>query len=535
MKLFVYNRKSTKDKEDQQILSLQGQQAANEQKALKEGHTIVDTFDEEKSAKEPGRECFNEMIRRIEAGEAEAIVCWRLNRLARNPIDGGRIQWLLQQGVIQSIITSEKTYLPSDNVIQMSVEFGMSTQYSLDLSKDVKRGMKQKAEMGWKPGQVSIGYMNDFFGDKGSKIVHKDPERFDLVKKCWGLLLTGSYTVPEIHELAVGKWGLTSCVGKKRRIKPFALNSMYRMFHDEFYYGMFQWDDKWWQGKHEPMITKEEFEKAQEILGRTAKPNTEVHANDYAGAIICGECSSAVVIDTQTKFIKRDNCDRTYLYYRCGKGKSTPCSQRGTITKKQLEAQITDLIDNISIPQAFIDWGLDKLRLSQQDKQQVREQELEGLQKRKTGAEKKIDELINLRLENPHLFTPEKFDTKYQELEKGRDSIEEQINDHNSSVTTWRDDVIDSLEFVERLKQKFQSGDAKTKLTILYRLGSPLELENKELTIRLSEPFQTFLVAREQAKNRLGSLEPIMCSLEAVKADLSNVIPIWSRPRDLNS
>ena len=65
-------------------------------------------------------------------------------RLARNPIDGGRVQWLLQSGALKAIITSDKIYLPTDNVIQMAVEFGMSTQYSIDLGKDVKRGMLQK-------------------------------------------------------------------------------------------------------------------------------------------------------------------------------------------------------------------------------------------------------------------------------------------------------------------------------------------------------------------------------------------------------
>ena len=209
LKAFNYLRKSTKDKEDQQVLSITGQREENEKVAQRNGHELVDTFDEEASAKEPGRKKFNNMMSRIENGEADAIICWRLNRLARNPIDGGRIQWLLQQGVIKAIITSEKTYLPSDNVIQMSVEFGMATQYSIDLGKDVKRGMMQKVRSGWKPHAAPVGYMNDYGGIKGEKKIYRDPERFELIRRCWDYLLTGSYTVQEIHRLAVEEWGLT--------------------------------------------------------------------------------------------------------------------------------------------------------------------------------------------------------------------------------------------------------------------------------------------------------------------------------------
>jgi site-specific DNA recombinase len=161
MKVIIYNRKSLKDKEDQQILSIQGQKEENERRVKKEGHTVIASFDEECTAKKPGRPDFNEMLQLIETGKAEAIICWRLNRLARNPIDGGRVQWLLQQGVIKAIITSEKTYTPLDNVIQMAVEFGMATQFSIDLSKDVKRGMRQKAAGGWRPGRPTLGYMRD--------------------------------------------------------------------------------------------------------------------------------------------------------------------------------------------------------------------------------------------------------------------------------------------------------------------------------------------------------------------------------------
>ena len=62
---------------------------------------------------------------KIEKGEINGILAWKLNRLARNQIDGGEISYYLTTNLIKEIITAEKTYLPNDNVLLMSVEFGM--------------------------------------------------------------------------------------------------------------------------------------------------------------------------------------------------------------------------------------------------------------------------------------------------------------------------------------------------------------------------------------------------------------------------
>jgi len=147
LRYFIYCRKSS-ESEDRQVLSLESQ--LNELKSLAErlNLSVVDVFTEAQSAKSPGRPLFNEMLKRINHKQAEGIICWKLDRLARNPIDGGQIIWMLQKGIIKHIQTFDRSYAPEDNVLLMSVEFGMANQYILDLSKNVKRGLKTKAEKG---------------------------------------------------------------------------------------------------------------------------------------------------------------------------------------------------------------------------------------------------------------------------------------------------------------------------------------------------------------------------------------------------
>jgi DNA invertase Pin-like site-specific DNA recombinase len=169
----MYCRKST-DSEDRQVQSIADQKRELQTVIERFNLNVVKVFEESMSAKSPGRPVFNEMMQMVNSGEAEGILCWKLNRLSRNPIDGGQIQWQLQNGIIQSIITPSREYLPTDNVLMMSVELGMATQYSIDLSKDVKRGMDSKVTKGWRPGRAPLGYLNDKYGEKGETKIFID-------------------------------------------------------------------------------------------------------------------------------------------------------------------------------------------------------------------------------------------------------------------------------------------------------------------------------------------------------------------------
>ena len=72
----------------------------------------------------------------------EGILCWKLNRLTRNPVDTGTLQYMLQRGRITKIITNEREYQLADSGLLFSVETGMANQFILDLSKDTKRGLE---------------------------------------------------------------------------------------------------------------------------------------------------------------------------------------------------------------------------------------------------------------------------------------------------------------------------------------------------------------------------------------------------------
>jgi site-specific DNA recombinase len=115
MKYFIYCRKSS-EAEDRQVLRLDSQKKELRELATRLNLEIADvTFRESKSAKEPdNRPLFTQMIGRIRRGEARGILCWKLDRLARNPDEAGKIMGMLQREEIQHIKTHEKDYCPDE-------------------------------------------------------------------------------------------------------------------------------------------------------------------------------------------------------------------------------------------------------------------------------------------------------------------------------------------------------------------------------------------------------------------------------------
>src|SRR5712672_1264278 len=177
---FIYCRKSS-EAEDQQVLSIESQTRELEQLAAKLNVPVTEILTESRSAKDPGRPVFNQMMQRLYRGEAAGIICWKLDRLARNPVDGGSIIWAIKQYGIRVASPAQSYSHGDDNAILMYMEFGIAQKYVDDLSRNVKRGLKTKIENGWYPGVAPLGYVNDRMGVKGEKSVLNDPERFQLV------------------------------------------------------------------------------------------------------------------------------------------------------------------------------------------------------------------------------------------------------------------------------------------------------------------------------------------------------------------
>jgi len=499
IKYFLYARKSS-ESEDKQVASVKSQINELTKIAKRNNLEIVDILSESQSAKGPGRPVFNEMVERIKNGEAEGIICWKLDRLARNPVDGGTIQWALQQGIIKHIKTHERGYFSADNVLMMSLELGMANQFIRDLSINTKRGLKAKAERGWLPGKAPIGYLNNKFKTKGKKDIIKDPERFDLVRKLWDMLLTGQYSVQKIAEISKKELGLKN----KGGLKELHRSKFYKVFTNPFYYGYFKYNGKIYKGKHEPMITENEFYRAQTILGNRSKTHSPCNFA-FTGMIRCGECGSMITAENKIKRQKNGNI-HYYTYYHCTKRSVPSCSQK-CIRKKELEKQIINILEKIKIPPSFYEWIIKQIHLETEKESEDRNKILNEQQKEYQSCTRKIDNLIEMRAGEE--INQEEFLKSKTELMKEKARLQELLQDTDNRTTNWLVRAENLFNFAKNAKEAFENGDLKKKKEILACLGSNLVLKDKELSISIEKPLILIEKAAEEIEAIHQRLEPV--------------------------
>ena len=504
IKYFLYARKSTEG-EDRQVTSIEDQISEMKKLAQELNIEIVDIISESKSAKAQGREQFNRMLQRIKGGEARGILCWKLNRLARNPWDGAEIIGNLQQGIIQHIQTYGREYKPTDNVIMMYVEFGMSNQYVNDLSVDVKRGMRKKAERGWYPAmQLPLGYIHNpkIAQTNNQNEIIVDTNNFKIIKKLWKLLLTGMYSIADIKREG-DAFGLTS-----RKGNLYSQSSYYKMFSCEFYCGYYYWKNEnnertRYLGNHKPMVTELEYKKVQKILQRDKKlPQKQKYFFPFKGVISCGECNGFVTCENKlqaicthckfkfslktksicpkckTDIAEMENpsiIDKTY--YHCTK-KVTTCTQGG-ITDVEAEKHINNYLQKISINQDFFDFAINGLK-TLNDNATIKDNKIiASLKKRQTELKQRSQRLIEMRVDGE--INKEQLQEMQQSNTTALEEIEYKILSLKDININWFKAAKEQLKFSLTCKEMFEKGDEKVKKMIASKLGSNLILKDKSL------------------------------------------------------
>lgn len=523
LKYFLYARKSS-EQEDRQVLSIDSQKSELEALARREKLHIVELLEESYSAKAPGREIFNLMIKRIEKGEAEGILAWHPNRLSRNSVDTGYLVYLMDQNRLLEIRTPGQTFknTPNDKFL-LNLLCSQAKLENDNKGIDVKRGLKRKVEMGWHPGVAPIGYMNTPDKDKGFKTIRKDPKMFPIIRKMFDMILSGTYTTPRVHEIAVNQWGL----------KKLARSGFYRVLYNTFYYGWFEWPSgsgNWYKGKHEPMITREEYDRVQALLGRGSKPKPETHTFPYTGMIRCGECGCMVTAENKTKKNKNGNVHH-YTYYHCTKRKG-PCSQK-CVEVKELEKQIQSTLSRIKPPEEFHGWAMKWLRNENEREASDRNAILSNQQKNYEVCVRKLDALIDMRAAGE--ISEEEFTRKKSTINQEKAKLHELLNDTDSRVDSWLQTADNILTFARDANEAFTERGQHARKVILSALGSNLLLSERNIRIDTDSALLPMILVSSSSKQKSERLEPPKSGSTKEKSRAFNSAnPIWLRGWDSN-
>ncbi len=357
-KFFIYARKST-DSEDRQVRSINDQIAELRELAKKENLEVVDLLVEKQTAKKPGRPVFAEMIKRMEAGEAMGILAWHPDRLARNSVDGGQIIYLLDTGIIQELKFPTFWFDPTpQGKFMLSIAFGQSKYYIDNLSENIKRGHRQKLKNGLWPQKAPLGYLNN----KETKLIYVDKIKAPLIKGAFEAYADGNHTLKNLRKI-INDLGLLGNKGKMLSVS----NYQY-LLQNPFYYGLIRYNGEYFEGKHEPIITKKLFDKVREVMKRKSKPQKvdKMKFFLYRGFFNCGECGFTITADRKIK-----PSGKQYVYYYCTKkNPNHKCDQNVFTKEEKISLQVKEEIQKVSLPDDCADWMLAELEKEQKENTQ---------------------------------------------------------------------------------------------------------------------------------------------------------------------
>jgi site-specific DNA recombinase len=520
----IYARKSP-EAEDRQVASIPDQLKVAEQIRITKNLPILETFTEARSAKEPGRPEFNRMIALIDSRpDIKGIICWKLNRLCRNPQDEGMLRQILLDGRIKEIITFEKIYTQVDSDFMMAIDGAQGQRFITDLKKDSARGTKSKLDKGMAPFLAPPGYRNAVEKNQGERDIQPHPIYFSLIKKIFELALTGNYSVEALYAKVV------ELKIKNSRGNIVSRTQLHKVLTNPFYTGTrYIYKKKLYtNGTHQAMITDEQYDLLQEILASRSRPRAIRHDGFLNGVMTCGNCGSMITYEEHTKKYKNGKT-QVFAYYRCtrtsSKYKENKCSQPYMPVDK-LEGQAIEYIKGLKLSPLFVEWAIKWLNVMHENQKEIRNARLIAVRKEYDETIKKLDKVNDMMINS--ILTFQEGLAKKQQLEEEKTRLFKILSKIDEHVTTWTNLSIQTFNFVTTALETFENGSIEKKKTILKVIGMNLVLKDRKLDITMRTPFQLIQKTVEELKINKERNEPVkLPQLASKDAFLGSSNNIW--------
>ncbi|OGD94590.1 hypothetical protein A2697_04960 [Candidatus Curtissbacteria bacterium RIFCSPHIGHO2_01_FULL_41_44] len=341
----LYARKSS-ESDERQAMSIDSQIKEMQTLANREGLHIKEIREESHSAKLSGqRPVFNQLLIDIEQGELSGIITWAPDRLSRNAGDLGKIVDLMDQEKLVQIKTYSQTF--SNNPNEKFLLMILCSQAKLENDNrgvNVKRGLRNKCEIGIRPGVAPIGYKN-ILKENRISIVELDPERAPVVKEMFYKVAYKGFS-----GRMVKKW-LDDVKFTTKNGCRLALSKVYFVLQNPFYYGEFKYGDTWYKGTHPPLISKQTFEKVQ-IQLQVAPRQWNKQLFPFKKICICGSCGGSVTAEIKYRRT-RANIVNSHIYYHCNRIKKYDCPEP-YITEQELIKQLIGYLPEIRLNTSYL-------------------------------------------------------------------------------------------------------------------------------------------------------------------------------------
>ena len=296
---------------------------------------------------------------------------------------------------------------------------------------------------------------------------------------------------------------------------------------------MFKWANKLYKGNHTPMITLEEYDRVQIILGKRGKPRSKDHAFAFTGVMRC-ECGGMITASEKTKIIKKTGEVKTYVYYHCTKKKKGKlCMLQKPLTLDELENQIEmDLEEKTIIPE-FQQWALEILS-KQNDKEITDRTKIYEMQHQSVvETQKELDSLTRMRYEE--LIDDATFIKERDILATSIMKLKEKLRETENRAERWIELTEKTFHFATYARKAFVSGSLDQKQEILTALGWNFSINGKKLSISTHKwfvPIENNYPELEREYKRL-ELDKTLTNTER-NAAFATLRLRWQRQPDLN-
>ena len=486
----IYARVSSKEQEKEGF-SIPAQLRLLKEYAAAQGFVVAQEYVDVETAKQTGRAAFSEMVAYFKAHPTvRVMLVEKTDRLYRNLKDWVTVDELdveihfPKEGVVLSGASR------SSEKFMHGIKVLMAKNYIDNLSEETRKGMQEKAEQGIWPTVAPLGYRN-IAGSDGRKIIEPDPDSAPLIARLFEWYATGTLSLKEVAEKARAA-GLVY----RKSGAPVPVSTVHTTLRNRLYTGEFEWNGHMYLGKHQPLITRELWERVQGVLdGRHAKKSRRVkHDFAFSGLIVCGHCGCSIVGE-----IKK----RRYIYYHCT-GHKGRCNEP-YVREEIVEQQFTDLLGRLKFDDKALKWVREALDASHSDERREHEEAIKRLQAEYDRLQSRVHAMYVDKLDGK--VDGAFFERMSAEWRAEQDRCLREIGRHQSADQSYLKEGVRILELARNAQRLFKKQEPREKRRLLNFVVSNCSWKGGELTVALRQPFDLLaatsaIAAQSTAGNR---------------------------------
>ncbi len=475
IKAVIYCRVSSREQE-QTGYSLPAQEKLIDSYAKRKDFPITKKFLIAESASgKKQREVFGEMMNYIKKNNINILICEKVDRITRNFKEAVVVNDWLEENldrqihfVTQNLVIHKNAR--SDEKFRWDIEIVLAKKYIANLSEEVKKGQKEKIAQGGYPGRATLGYKTK--GDQGHKIHVPDEKSAPFIKRMFEYAGSGNYSITSLV-VKMYEEGLRSTNGGKvvkSRIED--------MLKDPFYYGCIRWNGELHtNGAHEPLVSKELFQKVQDVLTRKKAPHYKSHNHVFKKMVKCGECGGNVSGEIQ----------RGHVYYSC-KHYHT-CSQKGVTRQEEVENQLMGVFEFFeTITPEEAEEIKNKIKADHAQEIEYKETTIKALTDRHSSLQRRLDRMYDDHLDEK--ITRDFWERKQKEITDEQSSLLERIAKVKSEEAKYFEIWLNIIDLARRASEIYAKRTPEEKRLLLTHIFSNLTLKDKKVSHSLKKPFE---------------------------------------------